>query len=73
MASSFNSLAPQIDLPQTEHQILSFWETQDIFQKSVAAREGKPTWTFYEVKTKYISAFDLLNNLPVFSCGNRTK
>ena len=48
MASSFNSLAPQIDLPQTEHQILSFWETQDIFHKSVAARNGQPTWTFYE-------------------------
>ena len=48
MSSKFNSLAPQIDLPKTEHEILSFWETQDIFQKSVAAREGKPTWTFYE-------------------------
>ena len=41
-------LAPQIDLPAVEHQILSFWETQDIFQKSIAARDGAANWTFYE-------------------------
>ena len=41
-------LAPQIDLPAVEHQILSFWETQDIFKKSVDAREGAANWTFFE-------------------------
>jgi isoleucyl-tRNA synthetase len=41
-------LAPQIDLPAVEHQILNFWETQDIFKKSVAAREGSANWTFFE-------------------------
>ena len=46
--SSFKALAPQIDLPAVEHSILSFWETQDIFHKSVRARDGQPNWTFYE-------------------------
>ena len=45
---SFKSLPPQIDLPATEHQILSFWESNDIFGKSVRARDGAPRWTFYE-------------------------
>ncbi len=44
----FNSLPPQIDLPATEHQILAFWEKNEIFSKSVSARDGAPRWTFYE-------------------------
>ncbi|MEN9736700.1 MAG: hypothetical protein RL129_1411 [Actinomycetota bacterium] len=48
MATNIENLSPQIDLPKVEHEILSFWETQDIFHKSVAAREGSATWTFYE-------------------------
>ena len=46
--SSIKSLAPQIDLPAVEHQILSFWETQEIFKKTISARDGAPSWTFYE-------------------------
>ena len=48
MATNIENLSPQIDLPRVEHEILSFWETQDIFHKSVAARNGASTWTFYE-------------------------
>ena len=44
----FKSLPPQIDLPATEHQILAFWEANQIFAKSVSARDGAPRWTFYE-------------------------
>ena len=44
----FKSLPPQIDLPATEHQILAFWEANEIFSKSVSARDGAPRWTFYE-------------------------
>ena len=44
----FKSLPPQIDLPATEHQILAFWEANEIFSKSVSARDGAPPWTFYE-------------------------
>ena len=46
--STIKSLAPQIDLPAVEQQILSFWETQEIFKKTISARDGKPSWTFYE-------------------------
>jgi isoleucyl-tRNA synthetase len=46
--STIKSLAPQIDLPAVEHQILSFWETQEIFKKTISARDGQPSWTFYE-------------------------
>ena len=44
----FKALAPAIDLPATEHEILSFWEQNSIFAKSIAARDGAPRWTFYE-------------------------
>ena len=47
-SSPFKSLPPQIDLPATEHQILNFWEQNEIFAKSVSARDGAPGWTFYE-------------------------
>ena len=46
--SQLSALSAQIDLPQVEHAILTFWETQDIFHKSVSARDGSPQWTFYE-------------------------
>ena len=46
--STIKSLAPQINLPAVEHQILSFWETQEIFKKTITARDGQPNWTFYE-------------------------
>ncbi|MTA23123.1 MAG: isoleucine--tRNA ligase, partial [Actinobacteria bacterium] len=46
--ASIRNLSPQIDLPAVEHQILTFWETQEIFAKSVSARAGQPNWTFYE-------------------------
>ena len=46
--SRIKSLAPQIDLPAVENQILSFWETQEIFKKTISARDGQPSWTFYE-------------------------
>ena len=36
--STIKSLAPQIDLPAVEHQILSFWETQEIFKKTISAQ-----------------------------------
>ena len=42
------ALLPQIDLPQTEHRILSFWDQSNIFEKSVAAREGATSWNFFE-------------------------
>ena len=46
--TQFKALSPQIDLPATEHAILSFWETQEIFQKSISAGGGSDNWTFFE-------------------------
>ncbi|MFK7845925.1 MAG: class I tRNA ligase family protein, partial [Rhodothermales bacterium] len=36
------------DLPALEESILAKWEAQKIFEKSVAARAGAPTFSFYE-------------------------
>ncbi len=44
----FKALSPQIDLPAVEQSVLSFWETQSIFHKSVAAGAGSENWTFFE-------------------------
>ncbi len=46
--TQFKALSPQIDLPAVEHEILTFWETQSIFHKSVAAGDGSDNWTFFE-------------------------
>jgi isoleucyl-tRNA synthetase len=46
--SPYQALSPSIDLPAIEHEILDFWQTQDIFHQSVKARAGGQSWTFYE-------------------------
>ena len=46
--SPYQALSPSIDLPTIEHEILNFWQTQDIFHQSVRARAGGESWTFYE-------------------------
>ena len=46
--SHFVALSPAIDLPKVEHEILTFWQTQDIFHASVRMRAGGDSWTFYE-------------------------
>ena len=46
--SPYVALAPAIDLPAIEREILSFWQTQDIFHTSVRTRAGGESWTFYE-------------------------
>ena len=47
-SSPFRALSAQIDLPAMENEILSFWQTQEIFHKSVAQRADGDSWTFYE-------------------------
>ncbi len=46
--SAINALPAQIDLPAMESQILQFWNQNNIFEKSVTARDGAPRWSFYE-------------------------
>ena len=43
-----NTLSAQIDLPSMESGILDFWSQNQIFEKSVANRNGAPRWSFYE-------------------------
>ena len=38
----------QLDLPGIGKAIRKFWEDNDIFEKSVESREGKPQFVFYE-------------------------
>lgn len=37
-----------LDLPATDLEILNFWKTASIFEKSVSSRDGAPAFTFYE-------------------------
>ncbi len=39
---------PKIDFVKLEHEILEFWEKNDIFKKRVAANKGKPKWSFID-------------------------
>ncbi len=38
----------QLSLPDLEEDVLDWWKEQDIFERSIEEREGKPTFTFYE-------------------------
>ncbi len=38
----------QVDYAQIADEILAFWERENIFEKSISTREGKPSFTFYE-------------------------
>ena len=38
----------ELNLAQTANDILSFWEEESIFEKSVSCREGHPPYVFYE-------------------------
>ncbi|MEE1785105.1 isoleucine--tRNA ligase [Streptomyces sp. SP17BM10] len=44
----YNPVPAQVDLPALEHQILSFWQDNKVFQRSLEQSEGRPEWVFYE-------------------------
>jgi isoleucyl-tRNA synthetase len=44
----FKELSERISYPSVEQEILRFWKEHQIFQKSIALREGHPGFTFYE-------------------------
>ncbi len=37
-----------LDYAKLEAEVLKFWEENQIFEKSISSREGKPSFTFYE-------------------------
>ena len=45
---TYRALPTQVDLPAMEREILAFWNSTRIFDKSIAARSGAQPWTFYE-------------------------
>jgi len=44
----FKEVSDKIKYSDLEREILEFWRNNKIFEKSVAEREGKPGFTFYE-------------------------
>ena len=44
----YRAVPAQIDLPAMEHEILSLWETQSTFERSLEQSQGRPSWVFYE-------------------------
>jgi isoleucyl-tRNA synthetase len=44
----YRPVPARIDLPAMEREIIAWWEEHDIFHRSLAASDGKPSWVFYE-------------------------
>lgn len=44
----FDQVPSDFSYPRLEEDILAYWERNDVFQASVAAREGAPTFSFFE-------------------------
>jgi isoleucyl-tRNA synthetase len=44
----FKELTDRLSYPEIEKEILRFWKENDVFQKSIATRNGMPGFTFYE-------------------------
>ena len=44
----YPQLSPHIDLPAIERGILDFWDSHEIFEKSLSSRESGQPWTFFE-------------------------
>jgi isoleucyl-tRNA synthetase len=44
----FKQLSDKLSLPELEKEILSYWKTNDLFRKSLQARQDAPDYTFYE-------------------------
>ncbi|AKP50817.1 isoleucine--tRNA ligase [Cyclobacterium amurskyense] len=38
----------QVDYPKIGEDVLAFWKTNAVFEKSISNREGAPAYTFYE-------------------------
>jgi len=44
----FEPVDTGVSFPELEKEALAFWKERDIFQASLAQREGAPLWIFYE-------------------------
>ena len=44
----FEKISEKVNFPEQEKKILSFWDKNEIFQKSLHQRKGKPEYVFYD-------------------------
>ncbi len=44
----YEKVSPELNFKQREKEVLSFWQKNGIFQKSMTQRAGGPTYTFYD-------------------------
>ena len=44
----YNKVDTNLNFVERELEVLSFWEKNNIFEKSIEAREGQPIFTFYD-------------------------
>ena len=44
----FHSVSSKVNFPQVEENILDFWRSNNVFERSVASRRGSPRFTLYE-------------------------
>jgi isoleucyl-tRNA synthetase len=45
---TYPPLAQKYHDARSEERISAFWQQEDVFRRSIAAREGRPDWVFYE-------------------------
>ena len=46
--ATYEPIPPQVDLPALDHEMLDFWRREDVFLRSVADAQARPSWHFYE-------------------------
>ncbi len=44
----FEPVDPKQSFPELEERVLARWRERDVFERSLANREGAPVWSFYE-------------------------
>ncbi|HEY3434347.1 MAG TPA: class I tRNA ligase family protein, partial [Solirubrobacterales bacterium] len=44
----FEPVDPKQSFPELEERVLARWREEQVFERSLAAREGAPVWSFYE-------------------------
>ena len=47
-SGGYRALPAHVDLAATDHEIIDFWRTAEVFQRSLAQTESGPVYTFYE-------------------------
>jgi isoleucyl-tRNA synthetase len=47
-SSAYQALAAHVDLAAADHEVIEFWDKNQIFAKSLAQTEAGPSFTFYE-------------------------